>query len=292
MPIKLKQFDHVVTVTRLANIQYFEFSKHFHGKPDIHPFRELVYIDNGDISVSSDHYSGQLTKNQLVIHQANEKHFLTCENAAPPNVIVIGFECDCPELDPFSYSPTVLTPSLKRQLTEVIKEYNSVFLPPYDIPYAEDMERRTSVPFGADQMIHLRLEMFLINLIREQLNNAHSSDVIRAESEYLQQIRRYIDENFCRNIRLEELCSLFNTNRTTLCNQFRDTYNITIVDYINTLRIRRAKLLLREGIKNVSQIAQELGFSSVHYFSQTFKKYEKLTPSEYRNTIKSRFENY
>ena len=293
MPIKLKQFDEVAVVTRLANIQYFEFSKHFHGKPDIHPTWEIVYIDNGSITVNSDNYTGELKKNELVIHQPNEKHFLTCMHEQPPNVIVIGFECDCKELVSFSFGPTTLTPPLKRQLTEIIREYNSVFMPPYDIPYAEDMQRRAVVPYGADQMIRLRIETFLINLIREhQRSESAVSDAVRIESEYLHEIRQYIDDNFCRNIRLEELCSLFITNRTTLCNQFRDTYNVTIIDYINTLRIRKAKVLLREGSKNITQIATELGFGSVHYFSQTFRKYTDLTPSQYRNTIKSRFENY
>ena len=84
----------------------------------------------------------------------------------PPDVIIIGFECDCPELDRFSCTPATLPPEQVRALTEVIKEGRTVFLPPYDVPNLKDMKKRTDFPFGADQMIKLRLEIFLIGLIR------------------------------------------------------------------------------------------------------------------------------
>ena len=292
MQYVLKDFQEAVNVTRLANIHYFEFSKRFHGRPDSHPFRELVYIDNGRITVESDHYTGELCKDQVIIHKPNENHYLVCTDAKPPNVVVIGFECDCPELDQFAYAPTTLSQSMRLQLSEIIKEGNTVFILPHNIPYQEDMKKRSSFPFGADQMIRLQLELLLIRLIRSKTPEMPVVSQGSGDAPtYLQDIRQYIDENFCQNIRLEDLCVLFTTNRTTLCNQFRDAYGVTIIDYINQLRIRKAKSLLREEKHNATQIAFELGFNSLHYFSQTFKKYEGITPTEYRATIKARFEN-
>lgn len=292
MQYVLKDFQEAVNVTRLANIHYFEFSKRFHGKPDCHPFRELVYIDNGRITVVSDHYNGDLCKDQIIIHKPGENHYLVCTDAKAPNVVVIGFECDCPELDQFAYTPTALSQPMRLQLSEIIKEGNTVFALPYNLPYQEDMKKRSSFPFGADQMIRLQLELLLIRLIRSKSSETPIvTQVFGDAPTYLEEIRHYIDENFCQNIRLDDLCVLFTTNRTTLCNQFRDVYGVTIIDYINQLRIRKAKALLREEKHNATQIAFQLGFSSLHYFSQTFKKYEGITPTEYRATIKARFEN-
>ena len=291
MPFKLKSFQEVMTVSRLANLHYFEFSKQFHGKPDNHPFRELVFIDNGTISIHSDHYNGPLSKNQLILHQPNENHFLTCHESEPPNVIVIGFECDCAALDVFAYSPITLSTPLIHMLTEVVKEGRTVFLPPYDIPYDEDMKKRTDYPFGADQMIRLRLELFLISLVRSRgMGNPASVDSGAQEPDSLRDIRQYIDTNCCTNIRLDELCVLFHTNKTSLCGSFRASYGITIGDYINQLRIRKAKILLREGRENVTQIAAVTGFNTVHYFSKVFKKFERMTPTEYRQSIKAQLE--
>lgn len=291
MQFKLKNFDEVITVSRLANLHYFEFSRQFHGKLDNHPFRELVFTDNGSIDIHSDHYNGPLNKNQLIIHEAGENHFLTCRENEPPNVIVIGFECDCRDLDRFSSSPVTLSTSLTHMLTEVVKEGRTVFLPPYDIPYDDDMKKRTDYPFGADQMIRLRLELFLISLVRSwETSGSSSVDSELQESDHLREIRRYIDTNYCTNIRLDELCVLFHTNKTSLCSNFKTFYNTTVLDYIHQLRIRKAKIMLREGKENVTQIASVTGFNTVHYFSQMFKKYEHMTPTEYRRSIKAHFE--
>lgn len=292
MQFRLKKFEEVVSVKRLANIHYFEFSRKFHGRPDSHPFRELVYIDSGSIMIHADHYTGRMQEKQMIIHEAGESHYLRCVEDSTPNVIVIGFECSCPELDVFSQAPTTLPPGLIHLLTEVVKAGRAVFLPPYDVPYDADMKKRKNYQFGADQMIRLYLELFLVQLIRRWSgDNPASGDAPVEETENLLEIRKYIDDNYCTNIRLNELCVLFRTNKTSLCSHFKEAYGMTVLEYINKLRIRKAKILLREDRKNVTQIAAELGFNTVHYFSQTFKKHTHMTPTEYRASIKSHFDN-
>ena len=120
MEFKLKKFQNALNVTRIANIHYFEFTEQYHTDNDRHEFRELVYIDNGSIYVSAEGYSGKLNKNQLIIHKSLEQHSLYCDAQTPPNVIIIGFECDCPELDRFSCLPATLSLEQVRALTEVI----------------------------------------------------------------------------------------------------------------------------------------------------------------------------
>ncbi|MBP3480824.1 MAG: helix-turn-helix transcriptional regulator [Clostridia bacterium] len=287
MEFKLKKFQNALNVTRLANIHYFEFTEQYHTDNDRHEFRELVYVDNGSIYVSAEGYSGRLDKNQLIIHKSLEQHSLYCEAQTPPDVIIIGFECDCPELDRFSCTPATLPPEQVRALTEVIKEGRTVFLPPYDVPNLKDMKKRTDFPFGADQMIKLRLEIFLIGLIRSVTVSPDRKDG-GAEDGKMREIHDYIENNFYKNITLDELCFIFNTNKTTLCGHFKRVYGTTVIDYVNECRVKKAKVYLRAGDRNVTQIASALGFASIHYFSRIFKKYEHMSPTEYSMTIKSK----
>ena len=110
MEFKLKRFKKVMEVTRIANIHYFEFTKEYHTFNDGHPFCELVYVDDGTISVNAENYSGNLKKNQLIIHRSGEVHSLKCSENDAPNVIIIGFECKDYELDVFSSTPAELSP--------------------------------------------------------------------------------------------------------------------------------------------------------------------------------------
>lgn len=287
MEYKLKKFERVIDVSKIANIHYFEFTKQFHTLKDKHAFRELIYVDSGYIEVKADHYEGNLNKGEVIIHRENETHSLSCPLDIAPNVIIIGFSCACERLDDFSKHPTPLTPELQRLLTDVIKEGRSVFLPPYDVPNFRDMKKRSDYPFGADQMIQLKLEAFLIELVRTSDFSLQKSSSAKAGSK-MQEVHRYIEENFREHIRLDELCFLYGTNKTTLCASFKEEYGTTVLGYINHLKIKESKRLLREGNFNLTQIASMVGFSSLHYFSRIFKQYENQSPSEYIRSIKSK----
>lgn len=287
MEYKLKRFSNPVNVSKLANIHYFEFTNQFHTRNDCHEFRELLYVDSGYITVNADNYNGIVSENQVIIHQSNETHSLHCPENETPNVIIIGFECKTEYLDEFSKSPLTLNDSQKRLLTEVVKEGRNVFLPPYDIPGQKDMKKRKDYPFGADQLIKIKLENLLIELIRGKTNPAIDTKIIVTDDK-IQEIARYLDENFKEKIKLSELCFIFQTNTTTLCNKFCATYGETIISYVNKLKIKEAKKLMRSNNHNLTEISALVGFSSIHYFSKIFKQYEKQSPTSYIKTIKSR----
>lgn len=289
MEFKLKRFENRIAVTRIANIHYFEFTKKYHTFKDNHAFREMVYVDNGEIIVQSDNFTGRLVTNQLIIHRSGETHSLTCTEGNAPNVIIIGFECKAQELDSFANSPVTLDSEQQKILTEIIKEGRTVFKAPYDVPNLKDMKKRKDYPFGADQMIKIKMEMFFIELIRSK-----ETALTRGESEIsdakIHEIHNYIKKNFKEKITLNELCFLYGTNKTTLCSSFKKAFGETVVGYINKLKIKEAKKLMREETYNLTEISSILGFSSVHYFSRMFKKQENMSPKEYIGTIKSRLE--
>ena len=284
---KLKRFLNVITVTKIANLHYFEFVNQFSTSKGSHSFRELLYVDSGFINVDADNYKGIIKENQLIIHKSNEMHSLSCPENEASNVIIIGFECNSNELDMFSNELTTLNETQKKLLTEIIKEGRSVFESPYDIPGQKDMKKRKDYPFGADQLIKIKLENLLIELIRSKTTVA-LNETDEFSDDKIQEIFRYLNENFKEKIRLPEICFLFGTNSTTLCNKFRAIYGETVISYINKLKIKEAKKLMRSGSYNLTEIASIVGFSSVHYFSRIFKQYEKQSPTNYIKTIKSR----
>lgn len=287
MEFKLKQFKKSIDVSKIANIHYFEFTREYHTFKDRHPFRELVYVDSGCINVNAENYSGILKDNQLIIHKANEIHSLSCPPDDAPSVIIIGFECFSPELDKFAHEPHALSSEQQSLLTDIIKEGRNVFLPPYDVPNLKNMKKRKNCIFGADQMIKLKIETLFIELIRTKESIPENrpngiSDTLMFE------IGKYIDGHFKELITLNDICFLYGLNKTTFCRRFKAAFGDTAINYINRRRIKEAKRLMRDGSHNLTEIAMLTGFSSVHYFSRTFKQYENKSPSEYIKTIKAR----
>ncbi|MBE7033323.1 MAG: helix-turn-helix domain-containing protein [Ruminococcaceae bacterium] len=290
MKYLLKDFITPVTVSRMANLHYFEFINEYHTVDDSHDFCELLYVDRGSVTVNADNYKGELSDNQVIIHRPNEMHSLSCKQNIAPNVIIIGFECLCPQLESFSKKPFTLSTEQKKMLADIMKEGTSVYTPPFDLPNIPDMIKREEFPFGADQMIKLKLEAFLISIIRGNAASQHSSKNEVHEQSRIEAIHQYITENYTEKILLDNICFIFGTNKTTLCQDFKNEYKTTVVNYINSLKVKEAKALLRENKLSVTEISEKLGFNSIHYFSRLFKRMTGHTPKEYTKSIRSKFE--
>ena len=285
MNYKLNQFNIQLNVTHLANVSYFEFTKNYHTSKNSHPFRELLYVDSGSVTIESQGYNGVLKENHLLIHKPNEEHTLSCNLENAPNVIIIGFNCDCDILDTLSSRPYKLISNQITLLTTIIKESRNVYPPPYDLPDVSKIKKKSEYPFGADQLIKNALEMLLIDVIRE-FNRLDKKAVTKKESYYISQVQQYITNNFAESHNLDNLSFLFNTNKTYLCSEFKAVYGDSIVNYIHKLRIKEAKRLMRTGNYNLTQISEEIGYSSISYFCKVFKKHENKAPSEYIKTVK------
>jgi DNA-binding response OmpR family regulator len=77
------------------------------------------------------------------------------------------------------------------------------------------------------------------------------------------------------------LCREMNMSRSTLFRKLDALTNQSPVEFIRTLRLKRAAVLLKEKYGNVSEVALEVGFSNPSYFSKIFKKAFKVSPLEF-----------
>ena len=150
------------------------------------------------------------------------------------------------------------------------------------------MQKRKNPVFGADQMLKLKMEMFLITLVRDFDVTDNTLKWESEEENKVSIVHKYIMEHYMEKIQLDNLCFLFGTNKTSLCQSFKDVYGITVLSYINLLRVKEAKVMLRESGHSVTEISEILGFNSIHYFCRLFKKETGQSPMEYMKSIKAK----
>lgn len=104
-------------------------------------------------------------------------------------------------------------------------------------------------------------------------------------SERFKKITEYIMHNFDEDIALTEIAAFSNMAVTTFCNFFKKNYRVTFVEYLNSVRIGHACKLLGQENQNIIQVAYESGFNNIANFNRQFRKYKKMTPSEYRRKV-------
>jgi YesN/AraC family two-component response regulator len=96
-------------------------------------------------------------------------------------------------------------------------------------------------------------------------------------------IERYVSENFCNEITLEELAHRFFICKEHISRSFKKQYGMNLFDYISMLRIEKAKVLMLETLCSIEEIAVKAGFSNGNYFSKAFRRQTGISPSEYRS---------
>jgi two-component system response regulator YesN len=96
-------------------------------------------------------------------------------------------------------------------------------------------------------------------------------------------IKHFVDSHYRENVSLKTIAVKFYMNPVYLGQLFKKTYGIYFKDYLLQLRIKEAKKLLRQSEMKIYEIAERVGFNNTDYFVTMFGKFEKITPSEYRN---------
>lgn len=98
----------------------------------------------------------------------------------------------------------------------------------------------------------------------------------------LQLMMQYIHQKFAYNISLSDIADQAKVSKSTALNLFQRYLGISPVTYLINYRLQEAAKLLASTEKKVTVISKDTGFDNVDYFCKAFKKYYKLTPTEYR----------
>jgi AraC-like DNA-binding protein len=99
--------------------------------------------------------------------------------------------------------------------------------------------------------------------------------------------KRYIEQYYFSDLTLDTLAEFAHVSPQHLCRLFQQHMQMRPTHYINLIRVRIAKRQLHNTDKTITEIAEAVGFHSPYYFTNTFKKFENMSPSAYRKLVKS-----
>lgn len=101
-----------------------------------------------------------------------------------------------------------------------------------------------------------------------------------------QDVMQYVNMNYQdSNISIEMLSEIFHVSPSYMSRFITEQFGINFVDYLHHIRLEQAKSLLAKTEKNISEIALQTGYNSLYNFTRVFKRYERVTPTEYRRSM-------
>ena len=122
----------------------------------------------------------------------------------------------------------------------------------------------------------------------EILNADHlSMELHSKENDRINSIFNYVKEHYQQPISLEEIADLVHMTVPSFCRYFKKVTNKTFVQFVNEYRLVHASNLLSENKMSITEICFESGFNNFSHFNKSFKAFTGMSPSQYRNELKS-----
>ncbi|MBE6025179.1 MAG: helix-turn-helix domain-containing protein [Cellulosilyticum sp.] len=262
----------------------------------MHKMYEVYYLMEGSRKYFIDDSIYLVNAGSLVLIDADSVHKTSSMGDIPHTRIVLNFSQDFLEsfsnevkdLDLTSIFKTkfvVLPLSFKYKLT--IENILSRLIDLGCLDVGKDQADYLDVSY--DQMASKKLmtKLLLSELLLQIKEYIHVLEQKEYESHQIvnnkvDKIIKYICKHYAEDLTLTSIAEAFYISPFYLSKIFKRSTNLSIVEYINSLRIRHAKELLETSSTKIAEIAEIVGFSSSSHFSRTFKLLTGLSPQQYK----------
>lgn len=246
----------------------------------------ILFLLSSDIHMETRDCSTTILfrKNQYILHFSPEKTIaeLWTTDQAPLNYLQIHFS--------YSFVLNLIKPELSHENAELLKnmtQNNFIFLhkeTPPDMTVEMHIilnEILNSAKKGILQKLFIEAKIIkLLILIFEQFNEKNA---LEATPKTPEMIRKFIDENYHRNIKAEEIGKLMGINENSIRKEFKAQYHTTIAHYMSELRMMKAKKMITDKDIMIKEIAIECGYEYLQNFTRAFKKKFGISPENLRN---------
>jgi len=130
-------------------------------------------------------------------------------------------------------------------------------------------------------------EYFLCNRHRSLLGMSPVSDIENEDDlSLIREVESYISEFYCSDtFTVDSILKKTYTSYHRLNFLFKTIHGMTISEYIRNKRIEKSKEMIADNAKSISQIAYEIGYSSISNYILAFKKVYQITPGKYKKQM-------
>lgn len=250
-----------------------------------HDNYELMYIIQGSCSViilSDDRNKNEtvtLFTNQFILINAGQLHRLIVDEQ-DTKIMNLEIKPVPAATNEFSFATSISScPSLKALLKK-----NAPYFKMTDMHNVQETIRliqnemgEKDVSMAENHLLQLLLHELFIRISR-CINLTTVSGI-----PYLKSAIKYIEEHYCEpDLNVNRVLQQAAVSQTYLQRLFRQQFGKTVLDYINELRICKAKEMLLKSSESVDVILHTVGFTNRQHFNYTFHKFTDMSPSQFR----------
>ncbi len=279
------KMEQILRISNLSTAHYLSDISNYRTPPHRHEAWELVVCLKGRVRTFQGEQHQPLKSGQLILVPPNAEHWLWVDQGKA-TLIIIAFSCYDQCLKLLQHRVLEADRAQRQILQIIVDEMGSAFKLVDGKLLLVSFHQSENSPLGAEQMITCYMEAFLINLLREATgrgSKAWKPELLEQamENRIAADIQSYVDAHLTQKLSMETIAAGVHYSRSYIAAQFRRSTGTTISSYVSKRRLEEAERLLKSGEYTISQIAEQLNYSSVQYFSKCFKDAYGICPSAY-----------
>ncbi|MGM0873836.1 MAG: AraC family transcriptional regulator [Bacillota bacterium] len=276
-----------------VNAYYFKQWESHHMDFHSHEEVEIMYVIEGNCTVDTEVESFTMKKGDFILLDANVPHRLIVEKGIPCRMLNVEFSFTIREGCFPSIKDLAAENLSLNQLLALIRSY-VVLKDPNEIYHSLknlvlEMDKKDS---EKEVMVQLLLAQLLIQIARMVVEEREKDSEHQQANVYVKKTIEYLHQNYDCDIQVKDVGQAVNLHPGYLHRVFKKQMDCTIMEYLTTLRMKKAKMLLEDTDIPVIEISHYIGVNSRQYFSLLFKKYTGQTPIEYRKSAKQNIVKY
>jgi AraC-like DNA-binding protein len=246
--------------------------KHWQEVPHKHPFPEIIFVKSGSGSVSIGEHRYDITCGDLVIYNPNVMHTEKSSSDDPLELYFFAVKNIKLETLPENYL-------LEEGIHEVVAtgEQYELFSA-YFSNLINESNQEHNQHFSKEMTESITRIVLILTL---RLLSRNTEKYLKVNDLYLK-AKRYIDERYMQITSLDAICQDVFISKYYLAHLFRQYANQTPFQYIIHRKLDMAKRLLSISDMPVQAIAEHVGYNEATYFCKVFKRYERMSPTAYR----------
>lgn len=271
----------LVNIDTLFTMFKIHYDKDFYFGGEVHDFWECLYVLNGDVQVSGDERIYALAKGDIIFHKPMELHKFTVAGNDGADVFIFSFKMSGSLRKYFENKVFSLSWEQKRIIDDLIsfaqKEIKRYDISTEDFPYHAFL-----MPTDFSAVYLQRIVIYIYQLFLSLADHDDvSPSVYNSETELFKKAVTFMTENLSQNPSIEEIAASCHTSLSGIKRLFSKYGGMGVHKYFLSLKLNAALKLLKSG-RSVTEVTEELNFSSQSYFSSAFKREIGKNPSEFK----------
>lgn len=273
---KNAKFPLEIYIDNFKKFKNHELNAHYQN------FMEINYLLKGKVKYSLFNNEYVMNQNDLLLISPNVLHKA---NDLEKESMVIGI----------SFSLSIINANentylYDKYIKQIINNYDGILL------------KNNVVLHGLFEKIRLLYDVYLehefeilayLNLIIKEIvdsfSNTTNVKIISkskdANADLINDVIKYLEDNYYEDIKINDLVSRFNLSRSQLFKLFKNYTGLTPLDYLEDKRLIVASSLLRNTNSKIVDISNSVGFNTESYFIKCFKRKYKITPKQFKKAL-------